>query len=278
MGSFLWSDPRSSPESRDWEAVFDRRLLQTLEGQGHQQSKMKLHGDRERYPLLVPPLMRRALFRQISRRQEDPSARQVLDSYATSFFNAWLDNRNLRANVEKRWVVAFAPGGVTREDSRQAFARLYPDGRGIALIRDPFSWFVSARRWSPRWEDRDVAIEAWVEATEAVREWKEERGDAVAIVAFDRLIRYTRATIERVSAFLGLELDPAFLTPTINGLPARANSSFMTKGHDVAKDPLDRRKSLSSTEVRWIERKAGPLYKEMRRLALPARHAGSRGS
>jgi hypothetical protein len=278
MGNFLWSDPRTSPEARDWEAVFDRRLLQTLESQGHIQSKLKLHEDRERYPLLIPPLMRRDLFRQIRRRQEASSPRTVLNAYATSFFNAWLDNRNLRSEGSKRWVVAFAPGGVTREESRASFQSLFPDGRGIALVRDPASWYVSARRWSPRWEDRNVAIEAWVEATEAARAWKREREQDVAIVAFDRLIRYTQATAEQISRFLDLELDPAFLHPTINGLQAKANSSFVAKGHDVSRDPLDRGKTLSRADVRWIERKTDLLYKEMRALALPARRPARRRS
>jgi hypothetical protein len=246
-----------------WEVLEDRKLRRIL-AEGHMQSKQKLNQDRSLYPLLIAPVVHRELFLERYAALEDPSPRQVLDAFMTAYFNAWLDNRNLYGPGAKRWVVGFAPHVVSRENKRRHFDEHYPDGRVISIVRDPWSWYASARRWSPRWRERDAAIAEWTAAAAAARDWRAEDPERVRVVAFERLLRAPQETTAELAAFLGIEPTPGLLEPTINGLPAAANSSFAGTGPGISTGPLDRaRDELAPEDVAAIDETAGPLYAEL---------------
>jgi hypothetical protein len=63
----------------------------------------------------------------------------VLDAYATSYFNAWLDYGGLYKRKADFWV-AFIPRFLVESDNAARFFADYPDGRLIIPVRDPVSW------------------------------------------------------------------------------------------------------------------------------------------
>ena len=249
----------AGPE-RAWETLHDDKDERPLERDLHQ-AKRSLHGDRAAYPLLIAPLVQRELFTKLY----EPDPRRALDAYMTAYFNGWLDNRNLRGPTPKRWIVAFSPSALTNPRKRERFDELYPDGRVISIVRDPVSWYASAKRWSPRWERREDAIAAWTEAALAARDWH-ARG-RVILVTFEHLLGETQATMRDLATRLGIEHAPELETPTINGLPARANSSFPSdEAPRVSDEPLARGRD-DAQDAAWIEREAGALYAELRELS-----------
>jgi len=263
---FISDSKATGGAEKAWAALDDPSLDRILKV-GHTQGMQRLHGDRSAYPLLIPPVVLKELFFELYRERKPATGRAVLDVYMTAYFNAWLDNANLRPAEDKRWVVGFSPHTVARRRKCARFEELYPDGRVISIIRDPWSWFASAQRWSRRWTERDAAIEAWAEAVRAARDWHARAPERVRIVGFDRLVGAPEATMRELAGWLGVEPRPELLRPTINGVPAAANSSFPAPGQAVSTDPVQRRRAeLGDEDAAAIDAAVGELYAEVEAL------------
>lgn len=218
---------------------------------------------RQQFALL--PSLQRRLFMEAVERRPPQSRRMVLDAYMTSFFNAWLDNVNL-AGPDKRWVTAFAAGLAAEPRSRRAFFDDYPDGRLISILREPGSWWVSARAYRDRYAELEPAMELWNGSTEAMVAAKRERPGQVLLLGFDAMVRDLERTVAHLTAFLGIEDDPVLRVPTINLLPTRPNSSFDVEGEGVSSRPLERASQLDPAERDRIAALTAERYEEARSL------------
>ncbi len=217
----------------------------------------------ETYPFLLIPSLQRRLFEQCVSYWTIDRQRQVLDAYMTSYFNAWVDNRNLYAGP-KRWVTAFSARLAVDPDNRRRFFEDYPDGRLLSIVREPRSWYASAASYNPeRYGDPNVSIRHWRESAEAMLAAKRQYGDRVLLISFEDMLGDLEPTMRRVAEFLGIGFSPSLLEPTFNGLPIKANSSFKTDRHGVLDAPLKRRESLSPEVVATIGRLAGDVHEQV---------------
>jgi hypothetical protein len=245
--------------------------------EGFRNTKTRVHGDDDRFSFLLPPRLQRAIFESRLAGIDSPERRQVVDAYMTSYFNGWLDNRNLRGAVPKRWVTGFEPSAMLTARQRDAFRAVYPDGRAISIVRDPVGWYASARIWKARlWRDRDDAVTGWMRAAEALLEWREELGDDLLVLTFADLLGRTEQTMSGVAAWLGIELMPSLLEPTFNGLPIKANSSFAGAKTGISSEPLARgRSELTAEDEEYILDRAGELYRRVTAVALQTEPAAA---
>lgn len=211
--------------------------------------------------LLAPSVVRRIFFDEVAR-SRPANARGFLDAWFTAYFNGWLDNRNLHG--EKRWVTAFAAVLATLPGVREAFLSDYPDGRLIGIVREPASWWASARAYRlDRYRDRDPAIERWCDSTRALLTSARDEPDRTLLLDFAALAGDTDATMRRVSRWLGIEDHERLRDPTFNGEPAPANTSFADDGGTgVLAAPVDRRDLVAPDDRAAIERAAGGLHAE----------------
>jgi hypothetical protein len=255
------ADGRGDP----WDELTPRQQQDRFE-RGFRQSGKRLHGDRSRQPFLLPPLFQRVLFERTVAKNGAGTPREVADAYFTAYFNSWLDNTNLRTGP-KRWIVGFEPGLPPREP----LASVYPDGRVVSLVRDPWSWYASARRFNPkRYAGVEDALDRWAEATESALAWHEREPDRTVVVAFRDLLAEPEAALRALGTWLGIEQVPAMLEPTFNGLPISPNSSFRTAGAPVSTEPLERgRRELSAADTALIEARAWSLYERALQATLP---------
>jgi hypothetical protein len=246
-----------------WRALCDPKLVVRYE-HGHRQRKDGVLDEAEVFPFELEPDLQRAIYDACTAERERPTARDFFDCYFTSYFNAWLDFRNL-AGAPKRWVVGFEPGVARSMRRRNAVSALYPDGRVLSVVRDPWSWYVSARRWEPRWEDRERAIPHWIATSAGALKWRRQTTKrSIRLLRFDRLLAETEETMRRVAAWLDIELVPELLEPTFNGRPIGANSSFADVATGISTQPIDRaRGELSEDDVAYIEERAGELYERL---------------
>jgi Sulfotransferase family len=254
----LATDPEQA-----WQALCDPKLTVRYE-QGHRQRKGDVLDEAQVFRFELEPGLQRAIYDACATELERPSARDLFDCYFTSYFNAWLDYRNLAA-APKRWVVGFEPGVARSMRRRNALSALYPDGRVLSVVRDPWSWYASARRWEPRWEDREHAIRHWITTSSGALKWRRQRTKrSIRLLRFDRLLAETEETMRRVAALLDVEFVPELLQPTFNGRPIGANSSFADVATGVSTQPIDRaRGELSEDDVAYIEERAGELYERL---------------
>ena len=249
-----------------WDALYDPKLALRYE-EGHRQQKHDVLRDDAVFSFELQPGLQRAIYDECGSRLDDPTPRDLFDCYFTSYFNGWLDYRNL-AGEEKRWVVGFEPGVAQTVGRRRAVREIYPDGRVVSIVRDPWSWYASARRWETRWEDRGLAVRHWSRVGSGTLKWRRICKNAIAIIRFEDLLANTEETMRRLAAWLGIEFTDELLRPTFNGLPIRANTSFDDVGTEVSTRPLERaREELDAGDQAYVEERVGWVYRRLLRKA-----------
>ena len=249
-----------------WTRIYDPGLPRRFE-RGHKQSHKTLNRANERHPFLLPPALHRRLYEVAFARFSDGTERSVLDSYFTGYFNGWLDNQNLNVGARKQWITGFNPRELMSATSMERFWSFYPDGRLISIIRNPRSWYVSARAWSHEWRRIDRSMAQWREGTSRALRLKAEHPERVHLVAFEDLVGNTEKTMRRIVKLMGLPFHPALLVPTFNRMPIKANSSFPVKKAGMIDGPLHRdTDQLAQAELQEIDSLAGDLHQQAREV------------
>jgi sulfotransferase family protein len=256
------SDPQQA-----WNALYDPKLLDRFR-HGHRQRKHQVLRDGEVYPFTLPPDLQRTIYDECAARLDEPGTRGLIECYLTAFFNAWLDYRNLQGS--KRWLVAFEPAVASGGARRSRLRRVYPDGRIVSILRDPWSWYASASRWEPRWRDREEALDHWCRVADGTRSWKRAVGADFRLIRFEDLLLHTEEIMRKLAAWLEIEFVPGLLEPTFNGQPIIGNTGFGDVSTGVSARPLERaREELDAADVAYIKRRARHLYKRLLRCVDP---------
>jgi hypothetical protein len=212
-----------------------------------------------RYPFLFLPRLQREIFRQCAERGIN-SQRDVINCYMTSYFNAWLDYQDLYRN-EHKCVFAFTPKLSLHSDSVERFFSDYPKGKLMTVVRDPKTWFVSFVMKNPD-ERGDIAgaMSLWKDSARAALDNRQRWGDRIILLTFESLLQDLEPTMRYLTSALGLTYDECLLTPTFQGMPIRANSTFRVEQDGVLDAPLKRAQDLSADKIAGIEREAGELH------------------
>jgi hypothetical protein len=272
LSELSWGEVADSLQGAEsaWSVLHSERR-EAYFRKGWRQTRFEKNTNKRRYPFLLPPLLQRGIFQTCWETLDAPTPRAALDCYMTSYFNAWLDNQNLYG-PGKKWVTAFTPRLIMNPKVVELFGSMYPDGRMISLVRDPRSWYASAREWSVEWKNIDHAIAVWHEAADAQFRARDLLGDRLHMLVFDDLVQKTEKTMRGLCRYLRIRFTPELLVPTFNGLPIKANSSFEVKQYSVIQEPSDRyRAVLSATEIRNIEASALDRYEQL--VAMAREHA-----
>jgi hypothetical protein len=235
--------------------LFEPTVLKHVRRGGYEKHGTGADDDLPTHPFLFLPSLQKAIFDHCIASQPVRSPRDILNSYMTSYFNAWLDNQNLYAGP-KKFITAFVPRMSRNPDNLQKFFAAYPDGRLIAIVREPKSWYFSASpdatgALRPRHPRKAIAV--WLSSTRAIIQAKETYGPRVRILSFEALLGDTAATMRGLAEWLEIEYTPHMTRPTFNGLPILANSSFKVRSHGVIGEPLHRHRELSDEDGRYID-------------------------
>lgn len=223
-------------------------------------------------PFFLIPTLQYDLFQHLFVKMPPKTAREVLDLYFTSYFNAWL---NYAGGLdEKQWITAFAPRMADSPGSVAGFFKDYPDGRLIQILRNPSTWYPSARKHRTTRladkSDEDVMLK-WVESAQAMLRNKAAYGDKVIIVRFEDLVGSTQPTMRRLSEEIGIAFEAGLTQPTYIGRLMWANSSFSVGSRGVIAEPLEREIRLSEDEqemLKWLSR---DTYENALKLAIDVR-------
>ncbi len=208
------------------------------------------------------PRLQKTIFDHCVEAWQVDTARGALDAYLTSYFNAWLDNRNLYTGLKKA-VVGFAPKMNMDLEGLEEFFAAYPDGTMVSVIRDPRSWFASAQGHKGYFADVDEAVAMWRRSTESSLEALRRFGDRVFLLTYDELVLEADRTMSRLAARIGITMSPVLLTPTFNGDAKVANSSHPTREAGLLRDRtrlyLD---ILDAETIARIEQLGAELYEQ----------------
>ena len=215
----------------------------------------------ERFPFLFSPRLQKAIFDDAVERWAPATEREVLDAYFTSYFNAWLDNHNLYTSP-KRVVTGTTPRLVLDPRNVDRFFAAYPDGVLISVVRKPGGWYHSAAR-KYGYDDVEQAVEIWRRSAEATLDASSRFGDRVVVLTYEALVGETEQTMRRVADRIGIATSASLVTPTFNGRPIRANSSFGVGRHGILPERTEAyRGGLDGATIARVEELAGDLYEQ----------------
>ncbi|MCS6975629.1 MAG: sulfotransferase [Gemmatales bacterium] len=240
---------------------------------GYSKQRHAEEEERDLFPFLFLPSLQKAIFEKVVAEIKPTTVRQVLDCYFTSYFNAWIDNRNFHKDIAKKYVSAFVPRMLMNTANVDQFFHAYPDGRLISIIRDPRGWYLSFRvhrlnKNKSRYAEMDTALSQWIASAEAAIDLKARYGDRMRVLRFDDLLGNTAGVMRDLAAWLGIQFTDSLLVPTFNGFPIRANSSFKVQGYGVSQEPVERwKKHLTADEIAYIEQKTDDLFHRAQELA-----------
>jgi hypothetical protein len=216
--------------------------------------------DKETFPFIFIPSLQREIFLKHLDSVQFITLRDVFDAYM-------LSNQNY--NGPKKFVTAYTPRLAMIKENMGSFFEVYPDGRFIFVVRDPKSWFPSAKkRWPGSYTDVGQALSEWNKSAQAMLWNKEKYGDCVCLIKFEDLIRKTEAAMRFLAEFLGIEFDDILLTPTFNKFPVKGNTSFKVKDQGTLNSLLSTEKTLTEHEVDTIEKETGEIYSLVRRESV----------
>jgi hypothetical protein len=213
----------------------------------------------EYFPFLFLPRLQERIFAACAAAHGAATEREVLNCYFTSYFNAWLDNHNLYTGP-KKVVVGTTPRLAMNLDHVERFFAAYPDGRLISAVRNPAGWFHSAAR-KYGYEDVNEALALWRRSAESTLAAAERWPDRVVVVVYEDLVGETEATMRRIAERIGITMTSSLVTPTFNGMPIRANSSFPVDRPGILPDRTGAyRDALDADTLTRIEALAGDRY------------------
>jgi len=254
-------------DSEAWLELLSEPVLAKLFATGYRKKPdMDAIEDYPTLPFTVVPSLIDHLFRLLCADRPPESQRQVIDHYLTAFFNAWIDNQGLRGEG-KRWVAAFAPR-TAWGDSRRRFFGDYPDGRIVAVLRDPRAWYASASRFYNRYGELDEAVALWQRGANEIAALKREQPDRALVVTYEALVQDSERVMRGLAEWLGISWSPTLLVPTFNLLPVRPNSSYELAATGIRHESLERwRDALDPEIVATVEERTLELHADVSALA-----------
>jgi len=258
---YIW--PRLDLNDKPWrwfELLFEDDVIEAAR-KGYRKDKKS----EKRFPFEFSSSLQRKIFLECVSYSEPATMRDVFDAYFTSYFEAWLDNRN--HSGARKWITAFTPRLAASDNNASYFFDVYPDGRMISIIRDPKNWFPSAHRHvtnKNKYTDIGRAMDQWVDNTRTIIRNKNKYGDRVCVVKFEDLVDRTTTVMKHLSAYLGIEFSEGLLSPTFNGYPITANTSFNNvENNGIIKSAATRHKTLARDEIRMIEQRTHETYQQV---------------
>jgi hypothetical protein len=112
----------------------------------------------------------------------------------------------------------------------QQIRQLFPEARFIHIVRDPLQNLASLKKLAGfrggRWRTVRTAFSLWRSFLLGLQHRRRLGANRYLFVSYDKLVTHPEETMHQVAQFLHVKWQPSLLTPTVNGLPMRANSMF----------------------------------------------------
>lgn len=136
-----------------------------------------------------------------------------------------------RPDAPTAWV-AKTPANEYRVET---LLRQYPTARFLHVVRNPFANLVSMKRLSTFRSGRAYTLRSAYRIrhsmAQGVRNQKQLGGERYRFIQYEDLVADPEASLRDVAAWLDIAFDESLLSPTVNGLPATANSMKRTRAH-----------------------------------------------
>ena len=251
----IWPRIDLSDNPERWFEILFEDVVREYNREGYKKEKE----DKETFPFVFIPTLQREIFLNSIDSVQSITRREIWDAYMTSYFGAWLNNQNYYGS--KKFVTAYMPRLEITKENMESFFEVYPDGRLISVIRDPKSWFPSARkRWPDSHTDIGQALSAWNKNAQAMLWNKEKYGDSVCLIQFEDLVSKTEAVMSFLAEFLTIKFNDILLVSTFNKFPIKEDTAFKTESHGVVSSLAAEERTLTGQELHTIENMTSETY------------------
>jgi hypothetical protein len=95
---------------------------------------------------------------------------------------------------------------------------------------------------------------------------KEAHPGRVLNLAFEDLLKKPQETLEKISAFAGIEKTSGLAHPTFQTMGINANSHFAVEKTGIIQGPLEREKVLNDEDKMLVEKRALPVYEQVQKI------------
>ena len=152
-----------------------------------------------------------------------------------------------------RWVEK-TPGNVPYMDD---LFGLFPEAKLIQVVRDPRAVFASRQqRLINRYGGHAKAhrlVREWNESSRQITRLRKHPANCL-VIRYEDLVQNSRAVLEEVCRFSGIQFLPVLLEPTRAGRQWQGNSTFYTEFNGIDAHPIEKWKDeLTEDEIWWIE-------------------------
>jgi len=204
-------------------------------------------------PHMFLPVLQERIFLKYLASQATIKTRDVFDAWMTACFGAWLNYQN--HGHDKKFITALAPGLAMRSENVENFFEIYPEGRFIALVRDPVQWFVAISGHEPKtYGDTEWTINRWKESVRTLMKTRKKFDDRVCVIKFENLIDRTESVMRHLAEFLGISYHDIFLEPTFNGIPIQPANGQKTDNSNAKLQSFTESKTLDKDQRVLIEK------------------------
>jgi len=210
-------------------------------------------------PHMFLPVLQEHIFLNYLASLATINTRDVFDAWMTACFGAWLNYQN--HGYDKKFVTALAPGLVMQPENVENFFEVYPEGRLIALVRDPVPWFATVSRHEPKtYGDAEWAISCWKESVRASMETRKTFSDRVCFIKFESLTNRTESVMRHLAKFLDIPFEDILLEPTFNGVPIQPANGPKIANSDAKLQSFTESKTIDQDQRLLIEKMTAADY------------------
>jgi len=205
---------------------------------------------RTRNQFMFNPYIEKKIFRSLSTANSkfDQSLRGNLNAYFTSFFNSFT-NYHYNDNIKKKYVAAFLPRFITRQENIEFFFKNYKKGYIISVLRNPKSWLISAQQHSPNsFSNTEIALNSWNKNFDESLRIKQLYPTRVIIILFESLLDDTLGVMKGVCRNIGIKFTGNLLEPTFNGDFINSDGTNSSVIGEIDKKPLEKKDIQLSVE------------------------------
>jgi len=253
-----WIDFEFSEPPYVWfEKMYCAQFDQYVEQGGYKKTASNAFAHTELFPFTYCKEAHRAAFIDYLESSPVITNRVVYDAYFFSFFNEWKDG--VRGENPK-YITGFTPRLTMEPGRAERFFRDYPDGWLISQVRNPLSWYVSAKKHSAYYQVFEHAQRDWLLSVQRALELKSRYPDQVMLLTYESIVSDPEKVMRYISSKLGIEYDPVLTKPTYAGYELYPNSSYNINVKGVVDRTSERIKDLEPEDERRIKEFMLPAY------------------
>ena len=210
-------------------------------------------------PHIFLPVIQERIFLKYLASLATINTRDVFDAWMTGCFGAWLNYQN--HGHDKKFITALTPALTTQSANVDSLFDIYPEGRLIALIREPAQWYAAAsKRELQLYGSIDTALNRWRDYTRGLLETRNKFADRIFLIKFEDLINRTDRVMQHLAAFLEISFEESLLVPTFNGYPIQTGSDRGSAHLDRNHQQLNESVGLDKNQLDTIEQMTAADY------------------